>query len=142
MSRKSILCLVSAALVAVTANSATPPVSLGAGVLRPGPPPLERFVKPLGLSAAQQSKLRTVFQQAQMQAAEDVRTAEPGQLDATRKMHEADFHLQLAAVLSPQQLARYDQLTAAMQADDRASESHGAHGHRDSDTPATAIKQD
>ena len=117
-----------------------------AEVAAPGPPPLERLVKPLGLSAAQQGTLKPMFAQAQAQAAEDVKQAssdgkkpDPTELMKTLQMHEADFRLRLAAVLSPEQLAAYEKMTASSTPRAQSSEMHNAHGHRESDTPATAI---
>jgi Spy/CpxP family protein refolding chaperone len=136
------LVLVSEALAA--ADTRTTP-SASQGVTRPGPPPLERFVGPLGLTTAQQQKLRPIFAEAQAQAATDLETLkddsqkpDESQVIAMVKMREADFRERLAAVLTPEQLSRYNQMTAEQMPRERATEQHSAHGHRDADNPATA----
>jgi hypothetical protein len=135
-------------LAATAALAAEPQTSASAGLFRPGPPPLERFVKPLSLSASQQARLRPVFEKAQAQALKDVEEAgsEGGKADATRlaatqKMHDADFRVQLAGVLSSEQLVRYEQMTADRTPREQASETHPAHGHHETDTPATGIHE-
>jgi Spy/CpxP family protein refolding chaperone len=135
--------------IATTAVAGEPGVSASAGLLRPGPPPLERFVGPLSLSAAQQAKLRPIFEAAQRQAEQDVKDAasegrkpDQAQLEATWRMHDADFRMRLANVLTPEQLTKYEQMTADRTPREQAGEMHGAHGHRESDTPATASERD
>jgi len=143
--------LVCAALLstAMAAFPAEPGVNASAGLLRPGPPPLERFVAPLSLSAAQQAQLRPMFAQAQQQAEQDVKDAgadgrKPNatELEATLRMHEADFRMRLATVLTPAQMTQYEQMTADRTPREQASEMHNRHGHRESDTPATAAERD
>jgi Spy/CpxP family protein refolding chaperone len=144
-----IVCAVVLSATAMAAFAAEPGVSASAGLLRPGPPPLERFVQPLSLTAAQQAKLRPLFQQAQQQAAEDVKNAaadgrkpDAAQLDATLRMHDADFRMRLAAVLTPAQMTQFEQMTVDRTPREEASEMHNRHGHRESDTPATAAERD
>lgn len=134
--------------LATAALAAEPGVSASAGLLRPGPPPLERFVGPLSLSASQQAKLRPIFAEAQRQAEQDVEDAaadgrkpDQAQLEAAWRMHDADFRMRLANVLTPEQLTKYEQMTADRTPRERAGEMHGAHGHRESDTPATASER-
>jgi Spy/CpxP family protein refolding chaperone len=130
-------------------GASSPPASVEAGLLKPGPPPLERFVKPLALSSEQQSKLRPIFEQARTQAAQDLNDANADgqpdgrrptadQMAATLKMREADFRVRLAAVLTPAQMAQYEQLTTDASTHNRTLEGHPAHGHRDSDSVSTA----
>jgi hypothetical protein len=119
--------------------------SARSGVIRPGPPPLERFIEPLALTAAQQQKLRPVFAAAQAQAEADLDTvradnAEPAdeQVMAMVRMREADFRERLAGILTPEQLTKYNHMTADTTPREEKTEQHSAHGHRDADTPATA----
>jgi hypothetical protein len=123
--------------------------AIAAEPLRPGPPPLERFVGPLALTPAQQAKLRPAFAEAQKQAEDDVRDASsdgrkpnPAQLDATLRMHDADFRMKLSNVLSPAQMTQYEQMTADTTPREKAAEMHGAHGHHETDTPASAAERD
>ncbi len=134
-----------AALLLVVAGTAVAADSVTAGLTRPGPPPLERFVKPLALSADQQARLRPLFAEAQAQAARDVRDAAadgkqvaPAELTAQQKMREADFRTRLASVLSPEQLAGYERLVADAAPRERTGEMNNGHGHRDADNAATA----
>jgi Spy/CpxP family protein refolding chaperone len=143
------VCAVLLSATAMAAFAAEPGVSASAGLLRPGPPPLERFVKPLSLTVEQQAKLRPIFQQAQQQAAEDVEAAAAdgrkpaaAQLDATLRMHDADFRMRVASVLTPAQMTQFEQMTADRTPKEQASEMHNRHGHRESDTPATAAERD
>ena len=134
--------------MAAGALAAEPGVSASAGLLRPGPPPLERFVRPLSLTPEQQVKLRPIFEQAQQQAAEDVKEASsdgkkpnPAQLAATLQMHDADFRMRLSNVLTPAQLTKYEQMTVDRTSHGESGEMHGAHGHREVDTPASAAER-
>jgi hypothetical protein len=113
--------------------------------LKPGPPPLERFIKPLGITPSQQAKLKPIFAEAQAQAATDVKEAStdgkkpnPAEMAKTQSMRQADLRLRLATVLTPEQLTGYEQLTASSTPREQTAEMHSAHGHRDVDTPATA----
>lgn len=113
--------------------------------LSPGPAPLERFVKPLGITPAQQAKLKPIFAEAQAQAAMDVKEAStdgkkpnPTEMAKTQSMRQADLRLRLATVLTPEQLTGYEQMTVSSTPREQAAEMHSAHGHRDVDTPATA----
>lgn len=131
------------------ALDAEPGVSASAGLLRPGPPPLDRFVRPLSLSPAQQLKLRPIFEAAQKQAEADVKDAaaagrkpDAAQLEATLRMHDADFRMRLANVLTPAQMTKYEQMTAERTPREQAGEMRSGHGHRESDTPATAAERD
>jgi hypothetical protein len=134
---------------AMAAFAGEPGVNASAGLLRPGPPPLERFVGPLSLSSEQQAKLRPIFAQAQQQAKQDVEDAaadgrkpDAARLEATQKMHDADFRMRLAGVLTPAQMTKYEQMTADRTPREQAGEMHNRHGHRESDTPATAAERD
>jgi Spy/CpxP family protein refolding chaperone len=138
MTRKLLptLCALMLTLAAIPALAATP----SAGLIRPGPPPLERFVAPLALTAEQQSKLRPIFAAAQAQAAQDVKDAsaegekpDPARMAAARKMREADFRMHLATVLTPEQLSKFENLMADTTPREQSTEPHSAHGHRDSD---------
>jgi Spy/CpxP family protein refolding chaperone len=149
MTPSTTLLCVAVLATAMAAFAAEPGVNASAGLLRPGPPPLERFVAPLSLNAAQQAKLRPLFQQAQQQAAKDVEDAaadgrkpNAAQLEATLRMHEADFRMRLAEVLTPAQMTQYEQMTADRTPREQAGEMHNRHGHRESDTPATAAERD
>ncbi len=140
---------VASTIVPVIATGAEPGVSASAGLLRPGPPPLDRFVRPLSLTPAQQVKLRPLFEAAQRQAEEDVKDASsdgrkpnPAQLDATLRMHDADFRMRLANVLTPAQMTKYEQMTVDRTPREQAGEMRSGHGHRESDTPATAAERD
>ena len=144
-----VVCAALLSATAMAAFAAEPGVSASAGLLRPGPPPLERFVTPLSLTAEQQAKLRPIFQQAQQQAAEDVEAAaadgrkpDAARLDATLRMHDADFRMRVATVLTPAQMTQFEQMTAERTPKEQASEMHNRHGHRESDTPATAAERD
>ena len=117
-----------------------------AGWLQPGPPPVERFVKPLGLSADQQKKLKPIFDSARSKAAEDAKAAqarvEPAngeRVGGVLSQREADFRVQLATVLSPEQMTQYETLAASSVPSTRTLIPHPAHGHsegnRESSSP-------
>lgn len=133
-----------AAAVVYTAQAATPDQSIYADWVQPGPPPVERFVRPLGLSADQQKKLQPIFDDARAKAVADARPrSEPSESDAVGGVpaqREADFRLRLAAVLNPQQMAQYDALAAARASDARTSDPHPAHGHREGTKEAPALE--
>jgi hypothetical protein len=119
-----------------------------ATVTRPGPAPMERFIEPLGLTTAQQQKLRPIFAQAQAQAEADLQALksdeqkpDEGRVMGMLKMREADFRERLAGVLTAAQLDRYNQLTADRLPREQAKEQHPAHGHRDADSAATASEK-
>jgi Spy/CpxP family protein refolding chaperone len=146
--RNAIACICSVVAVAALAGEPRSSASAGAGVPRPGPPPLERFVGPLSLTPAQQAKLRPLFAEAQKQAAKDVEEAgAEGKTDRHRlatmlAMHAADFRTKLADVLTPEQLTKYEGMTADRTPREQAAEMHSAHGHHEVDTPATAAESD
>jgi hypothetical protein len=125
-------------LLLSVALAAPPPAEL-----QPGPPPLAILVKPLGLTAAQQSKLAPVFTAARVQMAADLeqvrrsgqKLAEPEVMDLIRT-READLRERLVGLLTAEQLASYDQLTATRMP--RRSETVPVHGHHEMDTPQTA----
>lgn len=102
---------------------------------QPGPPPLERFVEPLSLTTDQQQKLKPIFDSAQKQAAQDARRAANGddrtgdQILNELVIRDADFRTRLAAVLSADQLARYEALTESRAPRTRTLAPHPAHGH-------------
>lgn len=128
--------LLAAAFIAGTALAADTDVYQG--WVKPGPPPMERFVKPLGLSVDQQKKLRPLFNAAQTKAAQAAKakspvTAKDGDALLT---DEADFRVRLAEVLTAEQLAQYEKLTAARSADSRTLVPHPAHEHMEATTPA------
>jgi hypothetical protein len=109
---------------------------------------MERFIEPLGLTPAQQQKLRPIFAEAQAQAEADLEALkadnqkpEDGRVMGMLKMREADFRERLAGVLTPAQLDRYNQLTAEQLPREQAKEQHPAHGHRDADSAATASER-
>jgi hypothetical protein len=106
------------------------------GWAQPGPPPVERFVKPLGLSASQQERLKPIFVAAQAKAAADnnpdpANTPTPEASRSLTAVREADLRTRLAAVLSAEQLATYDTLTEASSANAARPHSHPTHGHSD-----------
>jgi hypothetical protein len=126
---------------AAPAARATSAPDVYAGWTRPGPPPLERFVEPLGLSADQQAKLRPIFAEAQAKAAEDDaqgrdRTQRPEAVAATMAMRQADLRVRLATVLTPAQMQRFESLTVAQASGRKLPESHPAHGHSDMNSAA------
>lgn len=119
------------------------------GWAQPGPPPLERFVKPLGLSASQQEKLQPIFAAAQARAAADnepdpANTPTPEASRSITAVREADLRLRLAAVLTAEQLATYDALAEASSANAARPHSHPTHGHSDMNSakPATETVDD
>jgi hypothetical protein len=134
--------LLSAPAIAAAADPAPRKESVNAGLTRPGPPPLERLVKPLGLSADQQKRLKPLFAEAVSQAEADVKAVQPGELAAAQKVREADFRLKLANVLSPEQLTGYERLMAEAAPKETSSEMFSGHGHRDADNAATAADVD
>lgn len=109
------------------------------GWSRPGPPPLERFVKPLALTAEQQQKLRPVFAAAQAAAAADeaakskANSPNPDTVGTALLTRETDFRVRLAAVLTAEQMGEYERLTAARAANARTLQAHPAHGHSEMD---------
>ena len=111
------------------------------GWLKPGPPPLERFVKPLALTAEQQQKLRPVFAAAQAAAAADeatkskAKSPNPDTEGAALLTRETDFRVRLSAVLTAEQMGQYERLTAARAANARTLEAHPAHGHSEMSQP-------
>lgn len=134
-----------AAVVLMISGAVSGAAEPAAPSLAPGPPPLERFIKPLGITPAQRAKLEPIFAEARAQAARDVKEAstdgkkpDPTEMAKTQGMRQADLRLRLATVLSPEQLTGYEQLTASSTPREQSAEMHGGHGHRDVDTPATA----
>lgn len=133
---------------AVAADSAEAPSTEQA--LRPGPPPLESLVKPLGLSKRQQQTLRPVFLEARRQAQADIDEARADGLDlqspqarARMQARDTDFRERLATVLTPAQLDTWDRLTAdEREARQRPAGTNPVHGHHEMDTPATASGND
>jgi hypothetical protein len=119
------------------------------GWAQPGPPPLERFVKPLGLSASQQERLKPIFAAAQARAAADnapdpANTPTPEASRSLTAVREADLRTRLAAVLSAEQLATWDALTKASSARAARPHSHPTHGHSDMNSakPADETAED
>ena len=138
-----------ALLVALTVNvalGATQDVDVYAGWLKPGPPPLERFVKPLGLSSEQQRKLKPIFAQAQAKAAREEaeiakgRTPSAQVAESALLTREADLRVQLSTVLTQEQMMRYESLTASRAANARTLTPHPAHGHYEMNSPAPPAK--
>jgi hypothetical protein len=148
--RSSALGIVWSLLLGVTAGGAaaaeTNPYD---GWVKPGPPPLERFVKPLGLSTSQQESLKPIFAAARARAATDneqIPTNTPTP-EASRSLHavrEADLRMRLATVLSTEQLATYEALSEAHSASATRPHSHPAHGHSDMNSakPAEETAED
>lgn len=118
-----------------------------AGWLQPGPPPIERFVKPLGLTADQQKKLKPIFDDARAKAARDAKDAqsrsEPAdgeRVGGVLSQREADFRVQLASVLSAEQMTQYEALVAAQGPSPRTVDPRPAHGHRESNREAPPLE--
>ena len=100
-----------------------------------GPPSLDRFVQPLGLTAEQQQKLQPVFAEAQAKA----KAMSPEDAAALRPEREADFRVKLSAVLKPEQLAEYDRLTSARPTETTVVQP--AHGHRNMNDASTPSRE-
>jgi hypothetical protein len=111
--------------LALVASPLTPAFSAAAtkdvyaGWTKPGPPPLERFIEPLRLTVAQQLKLKPIFEDAQIKAANDQRERGEGHApnpvaDASAIVaRETAFRERLASELTAGQLKQYELLTAA-----------------------------
>ncbi len=114
--------------------------------LRGGPPPLEYFVRTLGISAEQQQRLKPVLDASRTKAEADMKAASaPGaqrpaadQISAAIRTRQADLREGLAKVLTPQQLAKYDQLNAEGPPPGQPGEFRDPHGHHETMTPDTA----
>ncbi len=122
------------------ALGASQEVDVYQGWLKPGPPPLERFVKPLGLTGDQQQKLKPIFAEAQAKAAKD--EAERTQTKTAQAVvltREADMRVRLATVLTAEQMMTYERLTASRAADARTLTPHPAHGHTEMNSPAQPV---
>ncbi len=108
--------LFAALATATTLALADPPDGPTPGMARGGPP-LEHLAQELGLTPEQQAQVRAIFdaQHAKMEA-ERAQFEGSGthptrdQMYARREQADAEIHAQLAAVLTPAQLARFDQL--------------------------------
>lgn len=121
-------------LTVIAALGASQDADVYAGWLKPGPPPLERFVKPLGLSSEQQKKLKPIFAAAQAKAAKEAEAAKakPSSKEIASDAlltRETDLRVQLEAVLTAEQMAAYERLSAPYAANARTLIPHAAHGH-------------
>jgi hypothetical protein len=112
-------------------------LSLPAAAQQPsGAPTFEQLTKALDLTAEQQKELRPVFAEAQAKAAREAKERESkstGPKDAESHLltRQADLRSRLAAVLTTEQMAEYERLTAAQAAHPRTTNPHPAHGHHD-----------
>lgn len=135
--------LVLAFAASSTTASAAGDGDVYAGWLQPGPPPIERFVKPLDLSSEQQKKLKPIFDAARAKAAADaegaksrVEPADGERVGGVLSQREADFRVQLASVLTSEQMTRYDAVAATRAPSTRTLIPHPAHGHSEGDRDA------
>lgn len=115
-----VLCALALASLPVNAPlGAAPANDVYARWTKPGPPPLERFIEPLRLTVAQQLKLKPIFEDAQIKAANDQRERQEGHApnpvaDASAIVaRETAFRERLASELTAGQLKQYELLTAA-----------------------------
>lgn len=82
-----------------------------------GPPSIERLTQDLGLNESQQAEVKRIFdaQRAKMDAdraqfeASGTRPSRE-EMHAKREQAAAEIHQQLAAVLTPEQLAKFDEM--------------------------------
>jgi hypothetical protein len=132
-------------IAAPAAIAASPDAEVYKGWLKPGPPPLERFVKPLALTMEQQQKLKPIFAEAQQRAAQEEaeKAKNPGRdahvQESGLLTREADFRVLLATVLSQDQMSRYESIAATHDANARTLNPHPAHGHESMDKPTPAL---
>jgi Spy/CpxP family protein refolding chaperone len=128
--------LLALAGIATSVSTAGENKDVFAGWSNPGPPPLERFISPLALTAEQQKQLKPIFADAQAKALQDEKRAEARDDKATGDdilnqmvIRDVDFRSRLSAVLTPEQLAQYEALTEARAPRTRTLVPHPAHGH-------------
>lgn len=115
MKRLTILLALTASTLALADLPAGPPP----GGMRHGGPPIERLAKDLGLDTSQTTQVKAILdaqrakmdvERAQLEASGTRPSRE--EMQAKRQQMDAELKQQLSAVLTPEQLAKFDQLKA------------------------------
>lgn len=124
--------LLFAALVASTSLAFAEPPPGPSRAMHQGGPPIEMLTKDLGLNETQQAEVKRIFdaqhakmetERAQFESSGTRPTRE--EMDARRELRDTELNAQLAAVLTADQLARFEEMRKR-----RPMRARGEHGQQ------------